>query len=154
MLGLFRNVMRIKSRSDSHMWHNKRLYSITFSHSFPSRPEMTLTHNFIQMQSIHAIHSTFHIRYFHKGSYLLSAFVGRPFYVWLYVYPSVSRENCRLNGNYTRDVSIDKEELITFWKSSTSWYGQVTLQYHEIWHISTICLISLEKLAHWTFMTI
>ena len=66
---------------------------------------------------------------------------------------ATSRKNYRtdLHENFTRDVYVDKEELIKFWKSSAS--GSVSGNalkdsslYSEMGHFSTVWLISLEKL--------
>jgi len=54
-----------------------------------------------------------------------------------------------LRENVSRDVSLDNEELIKFWKSSTS--GSATrnflrISHHwEIGHFSTVWLISVGK---------
>ena len=51
--------------------------------------------------------------------------------------------------NFTTDVSVDEEELIKFWKSSTSKSGSSNflkdLKHCEIGHFSTFLVISLEK---------
>jgi len=59
--------------------------------------------------------------------------------------------------NFTTDVSVDEEELIKFWKSSTSKSGSSNflkdLKHCGIGHFSTFLLIFLEK-TDWILMKI
>jgi len=63
---------------------------------------------------------------------------------------ATSCKNYWSDGSSQRDESVDKEELIKFWKSSTSGFGSRNclriLHHCNMGHFSTICLLSLDKL--------
>jgi len=59
-----------------------------------------------------------------------------------------------LAENFTGDVSVDKEELIKFWKLSASRSGsrifKSILQHCEIWHFSITWLMYQEEMIRYS----